>query len=50
MQIFMNAVDSKKRIKEAATQLKKSDLNTLTVREYIEKYRVLQKFETIHQR
>lgn len=50
MQIFINAVDSKRRIKEAATQLKKSDLNTLTVREYMEKYRVLQKFETIHQR
>ena len=47
---FMKAIDSKKRVKETVTQLKKSDLSTTTVREYMEKYQTLQKFENLHQR
>jgi len=47
---FMNAIDSKKRINEKASQLKKSDLGKTTVREYMEKFQTLQKFRTIHQR
>ena len=47
---FMKAVDTKKKMAESARQLKSSDLKTATVREYMEKYRVLQKFERIHQR
>ncbi|KAF1083005.1 MAG: hypothetical protein GQF41_0772 [Candidatus Rifleibacterium amylolyticum] len=47
---FMKAVDTKKKMAESARQLKSSDLKTATVREYMEKYKVLQKFERIHQR
>lgn len=47
---FMNAVERKRNMAESARQLKKSDLKTATVREYMERYRILQKFERIHQR
>ncbi|HAE37205.1 MAG TPA: hypothetical protein DCG57_01040 [Candidatus Riflebacteria bacterium] len=50
MHDFMKAIDSKKRIKETVTQLKQPDLGTATVREYMENYRTLQKFKTLHQR
>lgn len=47
---LINAVENKKDVKKAVSQLKKSDLGSFTVREYMEKFRTLQKFDEIHNR
>lgn len=46
---FMNAIDNRKDVRKTVSQLKKSDLNSATVREYMEKFRTIEKFENIHQ-
>lgn len=45
---LVKAIESKKNMKEAVRNLKKSDLNNVTVQENMKKFRTIQKFKKIH--